>query len=179
MSFEDDLRLLTGPDNDVGLEHIVGGVIRVTIKTPIRYDVLDPLLRQHDKTLFMTGENGTIELHPLCDVHMSLGATSIAAATTKTVTSGAVCEVTKGMPTATTVDIAALVALPNVLSVYIASGQLIINEILASDIKNGLAHLKRKGKLLKCKTRLATKWPTMSASLRMAKAKRRYRWLSW
>ena len=172
MNFEGDLRLLVGR-HDVGLERVVGGVVRVKIKKLIDFVLFDSLLRKHDKTLVMTNA-GTIELHPLSDIGM-LGAADITAGTTRITTSGAIREVTRLMPIATTPDLLALVALPHVLSVALASGVLVVNEIVPSDIVDGLAHLKRKGRLNTNKRQATKAWPAMSTSLRKAQAARRRR----
>ena len=173
MTFEADLRALVSPAN-VGVEHTVSGVVRVNIKTLINFTALDCLLRTHDMTMLLTAA-GQIELRPIGDT-MQDGNVDVKAVKTTSVTSGAIREVTRLMPTATSADLAAIAAQPHILSVALASGVVVVNEIIASDLKDGLSHLKYKGRLKGRTTKAKKAWPTTSAALKRAHAKRRRAW---
>lgn len=178
MSFEAALRDLVGGVSNIGVEHTVGGVIRATISSLVDYRALDDVLRAHDKTLALTAD-GQIELHPLRDASGvdnsgSAGDVNISAQSTTVVRSGAINEVTRTKPTATSADLAAIAAMPNVLSVAIASGVVVVNEIIPSDLRDGLAHLKFKGSLHTTRARnTKTSWPKKSSALKRARAARR------
>ena len=172
MNFEAALRDLVGGTANIGVEHTVGGVIRVTISNLVDYRALDDVLRAHDKTLALTAD-GQIELHPLVDNIRCAGDVNIGAQSTTVVRSGAINEVTRTMPTATSADLTAIAAMPNVLNVAIASGVVVVNEIIPSDLRDGLAHLKFKGSLHTTRARKTkTTWPKKSRALKRARAAR-------
>ena len=172
MSFEAALRALVGRNTDIGIEHTVGGVIRVNISNLVDYGALDTILRAHDKTLVLTA-GGQIELHPLKDNRFRVGDVNIKALTTTVIRSGAISEVTRTMPTASSADLTAIVALPNVLNVAVASGVVVVNEIIHSDLRDGLAHLKGKGSLRARARKLNPTWPKKSRASKAARAARR------
>lgn len=177
MTFEAALRALVGPTANIGVEHTVGGVIRVKISDPVDYRALDSVLRTHDKTLALT-PGGQIELHPLTDNNHRAGNIDIVAASTSAIQSGAIKQVTRTMPTATCADLAAVAALPNVLNITIASGVVVVNEIISGDLRDGLAHLKKRGALAALTPRPRNvKWPPRSKALKAAaRVARRRRW---
>lgn len=175
MTFEDGLRALV-PRNNVRVEQTVSGTIRITLGVPVSFLDINEFLRAHDMTMQMAAD-GRIELTPLT-TPLSTGSTNITATKTAHVTSGAIRQVTYTGPTATSADLAAIAARPDVLNVMIASNEVVVNEIIPTDVKNGLSHLKYKNGLKRGRPAGKT-WPTKSRALANAlRARRQASWTS-
>lgn len=173
MRFEDGLRALV-PNNNVTVEQTVSGVVRVALGAPVSFPDLDALLRAHDMTMRMTA-TGQMELIPLT-APMAKGSIDITATKTSAVTSGPIRQVTHSGPSATSADLAAIAARPDVLNVAVAPNKIIIDEIIPSDVKNGLSHLKRKNGLKRGR-QAGKAWPRKSRALDNAmRARRQASW---
>jgi hypothetical protein len=156
------------------LSEAIDGTLRARLTKLIDYGVIADVLKKHDLELHMraTGPLAFRVVDEVCDNkrHPILCEREVV------VTNGPIKRCQFVGVTATGAQLDTLIKTPTVLRVLIGQNTVCVEHILASDIKNGLAHRKRRG--LIGPTQKPMPWPKTSRTQRLA-AKQVQSTLSW
>lgn len=156
------------------LSEAIDGTLRARLTSLVDYSVISDVLKKHDLELHMStsGPLAFKVVDEVCDGKRQ----PLSCEREVVVTNGPIkrCQFTGVTATGTQLD--TLLKTPTVLRVLIGQNTVCVEHILASDIKNGLAHRKRRG--LVRPTKKPMPWPKTSKTQRLA-AKQVRSTLSW
>ena len=148
----------------VELSESIDGTIRAWPKRPFNYARLAPVLHCHDLELKIAPE-GPLSFAVISEISRNAHE-PISSLDVREIKSGPVRRCVHSNVTACSAQLAKLLLDPTVLSVLVFQNGITVDYILPSDIKNGLAHRKRRG--LTKPMRAPSPWPTTSKTQRRA-----------
>jgi len=136
----DGLRRLSA--QPLTLTHTIGGALRVELPGTVDWSALRALLRDHDLDLRLA--DGVVTLVPTAEGDLDMAQAPLP---TATVSGGPVVCETYGTELMTSAHLDALSAQPDVLRVVIVDGLIRVDRVTRSDIKDGLFHLHKRGRV--------------------------------
>lgn len=154
--------------NDMLTTTVVGGATRVEVARPLDWAPIAKAVAEHDARMRLDGSVATF--YPEDNTEIIANEIAGAKAVTR---AGPIESVVYTDPVCTHVDLNRLAAAPDVLSVKIGSNKVEVLRVPHSDVKDGLSHLHRRGKVVRRRHAIANRAAVCRRSSSGASAKRK------